>query len=379
MDAPASPALATLIAFAGELRARGVPVSPDAVTDFVAAVSNLGFAELYACGCCTLVRRQRDLATFDAVFVEFFARGDPALRATPLPIEPVESTLDFGTEERGGPSETLELGAASRADVLREKRFADCTDHELEAIRALLGALRFDPPRRRTRRHVAAKRGALDVRRTVRASLRTAGDPVSRIHRTRASTERRLILLLDVSASMSPYSRALLMFAHVVLSRHPSCEAFCFGTRLTRLTGSLALRDPREALAAVSAAVFDRDAGTRIGDSLRQFLHEHGHAGLARGAIVVICSDGLEIGDPQPLADAMAHLARLAQRIVWLNPLKEDPRYEPITQGMVAALPAIDVLASGHNLRSLEELGHLLERSLADVPELITVARSVAP
>ena len=159
---------------------------------------------------------------------------------------------------------------------------------------------------------------------------------------------------------MASFSRALLVFAHAALRADPRWEAFCFGTRLTRLTRSLKSIDPDEALERATDEVFDWDGGTRIGESLKTFLDDYGHKGLARGAVVVICSDGLEIGAPELLEEQMSRLSRLAYRVIWLNPLKEDPAYEPLARGMRAALPYIDVFASGHNLASLETLSEEL-------------------
>jgi uncharacterized protein with von Willebrand factor type A (vWA) domain len=211
-------------------------------------------------------------------------------------------------------------------------------------------------PKRRSRRRVPARSGSPDLRRTLRRSFRTGGEPVDRVWRQRRRDRRRLVLLLDVSGSMDAYSRALVMFAHGALRSGRRVEAFCFGTRLTRVTRSLADVDADVALARAAAEVVDWDGGTRIGESLKVFLDEHGHGGLARGAVVLICSDGLEVGDPELLAEQMARLRRLAYRVVWLNPLQEDPRYEPLAQGMKSALPHVDVFASGHNFTSLEEL-----------------------
>jgi uncharacterized protein with von Willebrand factor type A (vWA) domain len=159
---------------------------------------------------------------------------------------------------------------------------------------------------------------------------------------------------------MADYSRALLMFSHAVRRTDPHREVFCFGTRLTRLTKALDTSDLDEALARAAAEVVDWNGGTRIGESLKRFLDEYGHPGAGRGAVVVICSDGLEVGDPELLADQMARLSRLAHRVVWLNPLKGDAAYEPLVRGMRAALPYVDVFASGHNLASLEEVAAVL-------------------
>jgi uncharacterized protein with von Willebrand factor type A (vWA) domain len=159
---------------------------------------------------------------------------------------------------------------------------------------------------------------------------------------------------------MASYSRALLVFAHAALRADPRWEAYCFGTRLTRLTRVLKTSDPDDALEEAAAEVFDWDGGTRIGESLKRFLMTQPE--IARGSVVIICSDGLEVGDPTLLAQQMARLSRLAYRVIWLNPLKEDPAYEPLARGMAACLPYIDVFLSGHNLASLEELaGELAE------------------
>ena len=189
--------------------------------------------------------------------------------------------------------------------------------------------------------------------------MRSGGEVIEPSWRTRRERPRRLILLLDVSGSMAEYSRALLQFAYSA-GRGSQVETFCFATRLSRVTDVLARRDPDIALAQASEAVVDWDGGTRIGDALGEFTREWGRRGLARGAIVVICSDGLERGDPEALAAEMERLRRLTHRIVWVNPLKGDPAYEPLARGMRAALPYIDVFVPGHDLASLEALAQLL-------------------
>jgi uncharacterized protein with von Willebrand factor type A (vWA) domain len=218
---------------------------------------------------------------------------------------------------------------------------------------------------RRSRRRRAARRGAPDLRRTLRRSFRTAGEPIERAWRERRLQPRRLVLLLDVSGSMADYSRALVMFAHAALRANPRWEAFCFGTRLTRVTRPLRSAGHDEALRRAAAEVVDWDGGTRIGESLKGFLDEFGHRGMARGAVVVLCSDGLEVGDPELLGEQMARLSRLAHRVVWLNPLQEDPAYEPLARGMKAALPYVDDFSGGHNLATLEAVAERLARSTA--------------
>jgi uncharacterized protein with von Willebrand factor type A (vWA) domain len=250
--------------------------------------------------------------------------------------------------------------AASSTETLRRTSFDRLTDEELAQLPALVERLRLSPPRRRTRRRRPARAGELDLRRTLRRSFRTGGDPVVRRYRARVDRPRRLVLVLDVSRSMAPYSRALLLFAHAALRADLRWEAFCFGTRLTRLTPALRDADPQRALALAVEAAEDRDAGTRIGASLAQLLARRENLAVLRGAVVVVCSDGLERGDPAELGRAMARVSRLAAHVVWLNPLKADPRYRPLARGMQAALPYVDVFASGHDLASLTALADRL-------------------
>jgi uncharacterized protein with von Willebrand factor type A (vWA) domain len=244
--------------------------------------------------------------------------------------------------------------------VLRRKSFARCTPEELLALGPLLARLRLAVPVRRTRRRGPARTGSSDLRRTLRRALRTGGEPIELAWRARRRRRRRLILLVDVSGSMAAYSRALIVFAHAALRADPRFEAFSFGTRLTRLTRALATSSADEALRRASMQTEDWDGGTRIGETLKTFLDRYGHPGLARGAVVVICSDGLEVGDPELLRAQMERLHRLAHRVVWLNPLKENPDYAPLARGMQAALPRIDVFASGHSLGSLEGVASTL-------------------
>jgi uncharacterized protein with von Willebrand factor type A (vWA) domain len=341
--------LALLTRFGRELRAAGLRVGPGRTAEFCRAAALLEPDDLYWAGRATLVARPQEIPVYDEAFAEFF-RGTAPARAR----DAVRVTVSGALERE------VELALASPDELLREKDFADCTEEELAALAELIARRRFAAPPRRTRRLASARRGSPDLRRTLRRSLRTGGDPVERAWRRRRVRERRVVLLLDVSGSMSDYSRALVLFAHAAVRASRTWEVFCFGTRLTRLTGVLAARGPQEALRRTAEAAPDRDAGTRIGESLKAFLDDHGRRGLARGAAVVIVSDGLETGDPALLAGQAARLARLAHRVIWLNPLKGDPAYEPLTRGMRAALPHLDELRSGHNLASLEELGELL-------------------
>jgi len=191
--------------------------------------------------------------------------------------------------------------------------------------------------------------------------MRTHGEPAELFWRRRRQRIRPMVLILDVSGSMSDYSRSLLQFAYSTRRAASRVEVFCFGTRLTRITRSLDRRRPDDALEQAAKAVFDWEGGTRIGDSLDTFVRAWGRRGMCRGAIVVICSDGLDRGDPAVLAAAMERLSRLSHRVVWLNPHRgNDASFRPSTLGMMVAAPHVDVLLSGHDLRSLEDFAALL-------------------
>ncbi len=332
-----------LTRFGRVLREEGLPVGPDRIASYCRAAA-LVPDDLYWAGRASLVHRPQDIPLYDRAFAAFFGAEPPSASARAAGVFVAD----------------VETAPASSVEVLRQKSFARCSPEELAAIAALMERIPKAVPPRRTRRHEPAHGGTPDLRRTLRRSFRTGGEPVERAWRRRRRRPRRLVLLLDVSGSMADYSRGLLMFAYAALREQPRWEAFCFGTRLTRLTRALAAADLDEALRRAAEEVLDWDGGTRIGESLKRFLDDFGHAGLARGAIVVICSDGLEVGDPELLAQQMARLARLAHRVVWLNPLMEDPAYEPLARGMRASLRYIDLFASGHNLASLEAVGGAL-------------------
>jgi hypothetical protein len=338
-----------LTEFSRSLRDEGVPVGTGRIIRFCGAVGLLEPADLYWAGRTTLISRRQDVAVYDRVFASFFGGTREAAESVRVRV-----SADVAPE--------VELALASPIELLRHKSFADCSEDELRQLADLMRES-FAVPLRRSRRRRAAKRGAPDLRRTLRRSFRTAGEPVERAWRERRVQPRRLVLLLDVSGSMADYSRTLAMFAHAALRANPRWEAFCFGTRLTRVTRALRAANHDEALRLAAEQVVDWDGGTRIGESLKRFLDDFGHGGMARGAVVVLCSDGLEVGDPDLLEEQMARLSRLAHRIVWLNPLQEDPAYEPLARGMKAALPYVDDFAGGHNLASLEAVAERLARA----------------
>lgn len=362
-----------LVAFGRELRLAGITVGSGDIMTYCAAVARLDptdLVDLYWAGRSTLVTRRDQIGTYDRVFRSFFlAAGNPVTQLftiTPGSSAQAQAALQIPAAQEGDeePGDQALLGLmASDAEALRHKSFAACTPEELAAVRRIMAKIRLTPPRRRTRRTVPAPRGSRpDLRRTVREAMRTHGEPAELHWRRRRVKLRPLILILDVSGSMADYSRHLLQFAYSAKRAAASrVEVFCFGTRLTRITKALDHRRPDDALALAARTVFDWEGGTRIGACVDSFVRQWGRRGLCRGGIVVICSDGLDRGDPAVLAAAMERLARLSYRVVWMNPHKGDNAgFRPTTLGMMVAAPHIDLLLSGHDLASLEELAALL-------------------
>jgi hypothetical protein len=359
-----------VVTFGRVLREVGIEVGPGRVAD---AVRGLGAVDLtrqedvYFTLRQTLVSRHDELELFDRAFVAWFLRGPiaPLVRqrdvfkpADRLVRESLTSEKDEAEPEPG--DSPLELGASAH-ELLREKDFAEMSAEEFERCRRLMAVIAQARPRRASRRRAPDPRGdRLDLRRLVRRSLRSGGDPVEQTWKSRKAVPRKLVVLCDVSGSMDAYSRALLLFLHAVVGAGRNVEAFAFGTRLTRLTPDLATRDPEAALARATENVVDWGSGTRIGGSLKEFNDLYGRRALSRGAVVVVVSDGWDRDEPGLLGREMAKLARAAYAVVWVNPLKGDPEYQPLAGGMRAALPFVDRFLPGHNLRSLEELAAML-------------------
>jgi len=363
-----------LIEFGDELRDAGIAVGTGDAITYVQAVSLLNPADLgdiYWAGRGTLVGRRDLIPTYDRVFKSFFldveTQGDSELKAMMRATTSTAATLEVPSPDPGEGEESNEEEAqlgymASGAQVWRNKAFAVCTDQELATIRRIVSDIKLTPPRRRTRRTITAKNGPrLDPRRMARETMRSHGNPTRLFRQKRRLRIRPLVFILDVSGSMSDYSRNLLQFAYSARRAADKVEVFCFGTRLTRITRSLDRRKPDDALNLAATAVFDWDGGTRIGQSLDQFIKRWGRRGLSRGSIVVICSDGLDRGDPALLEASMEKLSRLSHRIVWMNPHKGDVKdFRPNSLGMMVADPFIDEIFSGHNLASLEQFAEKL-------------------
>ncbi len=357
------------VAFSRVLRGAGLAVPTSSTIAFAEALSCTGLDDrdqTFWAGRATLVRRPEDHELFDrafAVFWEHVQAGDLEL----IEDDPIELTLaidddsldgDDGPDDaEGSDNPVIELRFSS-TEVLRQKDFSDYSADELVEAHQLMSRLRLVGSPRRSLRltNSATRTNRPDLRRTVRAAMRAGGEPVRRHHLTPSTRHRRLVLLLDVSGSMEPYARALIRFVHAAVAGRQKVEAFALGTRLTRLTRELSSRDPDEALRQAAERVADFGGGTRLGDGLGVFNDEWGQRGMARGAIVVILSDGWDRGDPDVLAEQMQRLRRVTHKVIWVNPLKVTPGYAPLARGMAAALPFVDAFVEGHSLDAIERL-----------------------
>ena len=361
----------TVLGFARALRHAGVAATPDRVEAMLSAIAHLDVLDpsaVYWAGRLTLCAGPDDLGRYDAAFVAWFSgRRPPAPRPVGRPEVRLAASapLDGGTREGDDDGDAPELATrASGDEVLRHRDVAGLTDAEREHLRRLFALLVPASPMRPARRRRPARHGAVHPGRTVRRALRDGGEVSRLLHRRPRPRPRRVVLLVDVSGSMTPYADALLRFAHAAVRAHPaSTEVFTIGTRLTRVTRELRVRDPDRALAAGGQAIPDWSGGTRLGEVLKAFLDRWGQRGTARGAVVVVCSDGWERGAPDLLAAQMARLRRLAHAVVWVNPHKGRVGYEPLTGGMRAALPSVDHFVAGHSMAAFEELSGVISHA----------------
>jgi uncharacterized protein len=392
--------LPPLAAALGErLRDAGLPVTPERSAGFARALTLVrpqSRRRLYATAKAVFVSDRAQMQAFDAVFATVFgdqpARDvhDPDARTVPAPPDEREAadressaaepagnrraTVAAAPSRPVGESEDVAevevpLAMASDEEVLAGKSFDALSPHELAQLYRLMSRLRLATPLRRTRRFERGRRGeAVDMRRTLRRSLRTGGEPVGLARRSRRVLPRRLVLLCDISGSMEPYARAYLQFLTCASAIGPDAEAFAFATRLTRLTRALSARHPERAIQRAAAAAPDWSSGTRIGDALKEFNDRHGRRGMARGAVVVILSDGWERGDPAVVGREMERLARLAHRIVWVNPRVGASEFSVRAGGMVAALEHCDALVSGHSFEALAEVVEAIGATVSSEP-----------
>ena len=373
------------MAFGQALRERGVNVSPAEIVTFGRALSLLGadhLDDLYWSGRACLISGFADIPAYDAAFARYFLGSEPELRTDgeddpeSPPGEPTtsgasgerSSLTDAASVRTGGEETEGEEGpdpgaVASLYETLRHRSFAEWTGEERTHLAELVGRIAVRVPRRCTRRRRPAPTGnSLDLRRTVRKALHTEGEVFRRSWRRRVVVPRRLLLLVDVSGSMSTQSRAMLHLAYGLVNSTLDVEVFCFGTRLTRTTDDLKGRDPDLAVRRASSAVVDWAGGTRIGESLASLLRNPIALRHVRGAVAMVASDGLETGDPDLMASQVARLSRLAHTIVWMSPLKSDPSYRPLTRGIRLAIPHLDHLVAADTLGDLEAVATSLPR-----------------
>ena len=358
-----------LLGFARALRAAGVAVTPDRAHGFLAATAALGVDDqraTYTAGRATLCAGPDDLARYDQVFEAYFNARDGLPRPRQAQAEtPAVSDLPASDTDGEGGSEQTEVVAAraSARETLRHRDVADLDAADKRRLEAMFATLRVRAPMRRTARHQPWHRGDVDASRTLRASLRRMGEPADIAWRRRGVRPRRVVLLVDVSGSMSGYADALLRLAHRLTQGAHRVETFTLGTRLTHVTRAMRIHDADRALIAAGETVPDWSGGTRLGETLKVFLDRWGQRGLARGAVVVVFSDGWERGDPAALATQMARLRRLAHRVIWVNPHRGKAGYQPVQQGVVAALPFVDDFVAGHSLATFAELTELVARA----------------
>jgi hypothetical protein len=359
-----------LACFGRVLREAGLEVGPGRLADALAGLDRVGLTrqdDVYWTLRTTLVTRREELEPFDRAFDAWFLRRrvapPPRRRDDPRPARAaarVRRDAQAGRADKDA-GEPEEVGHSAH-EVLRMKDFAAMSPDEFDAARRLISAIATARPTRRSHRLESHPRGArLHLRAIMRDSLATAGEPMQRRFRRRRETPRKLVLLCDVSGSMEAYSRALLLFMHATVRTGRGVEVFAFGTRLTRLTPELRVRDPEQALARAALRVVDWAAGTRIGGSLKAYNDSWGRRALTRGAVVLIASDGWERDDHELVGREMRRLHRAAHAVVWVNPLKGSSEYQPLGAGMKAALPYVDRFVSGHNVASLEALSALLD------------------
>lgn len=374
------PLISAFQRFVLEVRhSQGCDATPVQLINLVRAVSSLAAPDLeflYWSGRVALGVTPPRVAAYDEAFARVFLQGVPVVAT----LADEGGLSAAGSDSDGTTSASLALpvmgqlpredgmegqddpvgGEASSVEVLRFTPFESCTPDEQEVVRALIRRLRLDVPRRQVRRfEPAVRHGHLDLRRTVLGALRTH-DEFSLHWRSRRIEPRRILMMLDVSRSMSPYARMALHFAHAMCVSQARVEVVCFGTRVTRVTRLLRRGRSELALQQAAESVLDWDGGTRLGEAFKQVLRTPALRGSVRGSVVVVISDGLEQDDPRQLGHMLRRLRRSCHSIIWGNPLASDPEYQPLTGGMVAASPHIDLLCPAASLADFENLARSL-------------------
>lgn len=369
--------LHNLVLFGRLLRRLGLDVNPGRVIDLLQALEYvpIGYKQdFYYTSRSLLVHRKEDLPLFDQAFELFWRkRGEyielslADLVAAPPPPQPKPLVVPPGATDEPAeqppagdePTQTIiELTRTySNQELLRHKNFSQLTYNELQQVKALMAQLVWEMGQRQTRRFRPGAAQHLDLRRLIRANLRYGSEILAWPRRRPKLKPRPIIIIADISGSMEQYTRLLLQFIYSLAGGLTQpVEAFVFSTRLTRITRQLSGREVDQALRDIGQTVHDWAGGTRIGESLKNFNFQWGRRVLGRGAVVLIISDGWDRGDPALLGQEMARLHRTCHRLIWLNPLLGSASYQPLTRGILAALPHIDDFLPVHNLASLEDL-----------------------
>lgn len=365
---PAPDVRGPAVVFVEALRRAGLSVPVGCTVTFVRALGEVDaslLSAVYWTGRATLLTRPEDVEVYDAVFAAFWGRTQARVLRQVTEPERVTLALDDGEDPDAADPGTDDEDDQpvisvrySAQESLRHRDFAECSADEMAEIHRLISRMGTAAARQESRRRRAARHGhgRIDLGRTLRHALLEGGEATRLATTDPGSRPRRLVLLADVSGSMETYARPLVRFVHAAVVGRARVEAFTIGTQLTRITRELSSRDPDAAAVRASDAVADWSGGTRLGEMIGRFNDEWGVRGMARGAVVVILSDGWDRGDPEEMAEQMQRLARVAHRIVWVNPLKASPGYEPLARGMAAALPFVDTFIEGHSLAALEDL-----------------------
>ena len=358
-----------LLGFARALRAAGVAVTADRERTYLEAVVAVGIGDqpaVYHAGRATLCASPADLERHDQVFAAWFGaqRAGTTDRA-PVARVVTQAGLTASDHQGGGGVEDPDVvrAQASSTEVLRHRDVATLNRRDREALARLFAALDPRAPRRRAHRHTPSRRGDVDARRTLRSTLRRMGEPGEVRRRRRGDRPRRVVLLVDVSGSMSAYADALIRLAHAYCAAGVPTEVFTLGTRLTHVTRPLRQRDPDRAIVAAGAVIPDWSGGTRLAEGVKVFLDRWGRRGMARGAVVVVFSDGWERDEPEALGEQVRRLRAVAHRVVWVNPHRGRPGYEPVQGGIMAVLPHVDHFVAGHSMAAFEELTEVVARA----------------
>ncbi|WP_299447429.1 VWA domain-containing protein [uncultured Phycicoccus sp.] len=358
-----------LLGFARALRAAGVQVTADRERTYLDAVAAVGLEDpggVYHAGRGTLCGSPADLERHDQVFAEWFGGTRAGTKARdPVRRQVAQAGLTGEDAPSGAGQDDPDVvkATASSTEVLRRRDVADLSRAEREQLAALFGALRPRAPRRRAHRYQRSPRGVVDARRTLRATLRRMGEPGEVQWRRRTTRPRRVVLLIDVSGSMSAYADSLVRLAHAYCAAGVPTEVFTLGTRLTHITRPLHQRDPDRAMVAAGQAIPDWSGGTRLAEGLKVFLDRWGRRGMARGAVVVIFSDGWERDAPEALGEQVRRLSQVAHRVVWANPHRGRAGYEPVQGGIMAVLPHVDDFVAGHSMAAFERLTEVVARA----------------